>query len=598
MKKWMICLCLLMKVGHAQLYVENGGLVYVNDTYITVTNEVHIGNNGNIFLRNEGQLLQTNSNSNTGTGQLSVFQEGRAGNFHFNYWCSPVGLNNSATGNSAFGISMLRRPIDATNSQNVEVTTGVNGVTNSNLLRISSAWINKFVANNGFSSWQLVGNNTNIQPGEGFTMKGVSGIDPTIPITGMTPNNPGNAQRYDFRGRPNNGDIQINVSNGGFTLIGNPYPSAINLRWFLVGNSDFGIPGNPNCNGVAYFWEQDLSVQSHNLTAYRGGYGTFAGGSGVYTPATFFAFNGAGTQLPGATGTGGNYNRTILPIGQGFMIRGVTNGTVTMRNLYRVFAKESLGQSVFAKNNTLPETQGKNGQKISIPNIANAPLNDQLIQPSPHIKINTLLNNQAVKPTAIVLDPTTTAGYDSGFDAITPAASSIDMYFKLDSQELIHFAIPFDVNVQIPIAFRCNQTANFKIQVDEMVGLDQNIPVYLWHIPSNQYYDIKNQLYSFDLSSGVYENEFKITFTNQTLGNNTLEIQNLIAYTNQQTLFVKTAGEILENIEVYDIQGRIIQTFTNIQSNQFEKPLNIPTQVIILKIKTTEGKIATRKLVI
>jgi hypothetical protein len=39
----------------------------------------------------------------------------------------------------------------------------------------------------------------------------------------------GSAQRYDFRGKPNDGTIDIPVLLDELTLTGNPYPSALNF---------------------------------------------------------------------------------------------------------------------------------------------------------------------------------------------------------------------------------------------------------------------------------------------------------------------------------------------------------------------------------
>jgi hypothetical protein len=74
-------------------------------------------------------------------------------------------------------------------------------------------------------------------------MKGTSGTDGTT-VDGVQ-NNPGGAQRYDFRGKPNDGTINIPILSGEWILTGNPYPSAINLQAFLIGET--------NCDGTAYF---------------------------------------------------------------------------------------------------------------------------------------------------------------------------------------------------------------------------------------------------------------------------------------------------------------------------------------------------------
>jgi len=219
------------------------------------------------------------------------------------------------------------------------------GVSGTGTLSIAPYWIWKFLSSSTYSQWFQSGSATNISAGQGFTMKGTSGTDATN--TGeSTNNNPGSKQRYDFRGKPNDGDITINVANTKLTLTGNPYPSAIDLSAFLTDAA--------NCTGVAYFWEHDKTVNSHLLVNYRGGYGTYSpvsrGGTGIYVPAKFYAYDINGNQL-GLTSTPNNsYARYFAPIGQGFMIEGNGLGaTVTMKNAYRVYQKENVGTSVFEK---------------------------------------------------------------------------------------------------------------------------------------------------------------------------------------------------------------------------------------------------------
>lgn len=48
-------------------------------------------------------------------------------------------------------------------------------------------------------------------------------------------------------------------------------------------------------------------------------------------PATFYSYYGSGNE-GAASGTGRNYERRFSPIGQGFMIDGLVNGTVEMKN--------------------------------------------------------------------------------------------------------------------------------------------------------------------------------------------------------------------------------------------------------------------------
>lgn len=227
----------------SQLYVSPNSYVFVNDQYMYVKQDVNLQNNGNVFLRNTSQLLQggTGAGANAGAGDLSVFQEGTVNNFQYNYWCSPVGAPLAAAGNNPFGITRLYRPtgLTASTAATILPTSNYNGT--SNPLAIAPYWIWKFITSSTYAQWVSVGSASTINVGEGFTMKGTSGTDNTIAqLAENVQNNTGSRQRYDFRGKPNDGTISAPVSNGNFTLVGNPYPSAVDLNMYLRANACCG----------------------------------------------------------------------------------------------------------------------------------------------------------------------------------------------------------------------------------------------------------------------------------------------------------------------------------------------------------------------
>ncbi len=95
----------------AQIYVKDNSFIYNKGTVVYAKGNLELnGANSNFYLRNEGQFLQggtTLNGENKGVGNLSVFQEGTANNFGYNYWCSPVGNASAVSGNEDFGITML-----------------------------------------------------------------------------------------------------------------------------------------------------------------------------------------------------------------------------------------------------------------------------------------------------------------------------------------------------------------------------------------------------------------------------------------------------------------------------------------------------------
>ena len=594
--------------SYSQLFVSNNSYVFNKGTLIYDKGNLELnGANSNLYLRNEGQFLQGTSSTSTnkGVGKLSVFQEGTVNNFAYNYWCSPVGNASVATGNEAFGITMLNVPTTKTSSNPVSILAinNYDGVSAVGSLSIAPYWIWKFLSSSTYSQWFQSASVSNILPGEGFTMKGVSGDDETLGIGEATFNNASTGvnkdnQRYDFRGKPNDGDITINVANGMQTLTGNPYPSAIDLSAFLTAAI--------NCTGIAYFWEHDKTVNSHVLASYRGGYGTYSpvsrGGTGIYVPAKFYAYDTYGNQLGLTSMPNNSYARYFSPIGQGFMIQGNGVGpTVTMKNSYRVYQKENVANSVFEKNvsssvNTgfLPEVQSVSGFDYT------AVSTDQV----PQIRFNTLLNNEAIKQVVLAFDESATDGVDHAKDARNPNDSApMDMYFVLDNSDYIISVLEFDQNKRVPVGFKSNAIANVKITVADMINFNQADNVFLYDKITNIYHDIKNATYEFSIDSGVTNNRYEITFLDTALSNNNLisTTFSIVQNNDNQLLSVANPKSVdVKSVALYDVLGKLIFDKIDLGSKtSYEfSTANLSEGIYIVKLKTNDGQSIGQKIIV
>lgn len=89
--------------------------------------------------------------------------------------------------------------IDLTNSTPLTYTHASNYNGTSTPLNIEPYWILKYITGSNYSNWIHVQGDTAINPGKGFTMKGTQGS--------------GNAQRFDFRGKPDSETIAGNYTN-------------------------------------------------------------------------------------------------------------------------------------------------------------------------------------------------------------------------------------------------------------------------------------------------------------------------------------------------------------------------------------------------
>ncbi|AWM14259.1 secretion protein [Flavobacterium sediminis] len=606
MRKTLLSLMFMVGLGsQAQLYVGTGGYVYSNDQYIFVTSQVELNSGGNIFLRNQSQLLQgtTGVGQNTGLGTLSVFQEGTSDNFKYNYWCSPVGNPSATIGNSNFGISLLNSPTGLTSSTPVTVLPYGNYNGQATPLSIAQRWIYKFSTSNQYAQWVFVGTATNVQPGLGFTMKGTSGTDTFVADTNEgVENNAGNAQRYDFRGKPNDGNIANAVSTNNFTLIGNPYPSAIDLNIFLLDPANSAV-----INGQAYFWEQTSTT--HFITDYDGGYGIYTPGTGVYTPAVFWNYDQAGGQETNLGSSGSVYERRFTPVGQGFMVLGTANGSIVMKNQYRVFVKESVAnQSEFERMAISRATVSNDEYFQEIPNVAGTDYTQIRKGTSPYLRINAVYNNEAVRPTTIAFDDLATQAYDYGYDGRSATdAAPISFYYVVDgmSYEYASTAFKFGINEKVPVGFRCNETTTFKVLVQGAYsGFDDSQMVYMHDKQTGIYHDIKNNSFEVTLPAGDNRTRFEITFKNIDKDISEEDIfssESFDVYQNNEGNMLTVLNAIHKDIvkvDLYDVTGKLVLSKENLgKSEKIEIPTsNLSDGVYIVKLATIDAVEITKKV--
>lgn len=461
-----------------------------------------------------------------------------------------------------------------------------NGSSSAGALTIASYWIFKFLSQSTYSGWVQSGAATNIAAGQGFTMKGTSGSDLTN-VGETTVNNPGSAQRYDFRGKPNDGDITVSVATDNYTLTGNPYPSALHVNAFLLDGS------NTACNANAYFWEQKKTVNSHVLLSYEGGYGTYSPVSllsnGVYVPATFDTYNIDGTLNVSGASSGLVIERKYAPIGQGFMVKGVANGTITLKNSHRDFKKEG-NFSQFERN-----SNSQHSNSVS-------PIGVEII---PQIRLNTIVNNQYTKQMALAFIPESTDGVDRGIDAISPVADNLpnDVYFFLDNNKYVIQGVNFDINKRIPIGIKSTDNASFEFDASTIVNFDTSQDIYLYDRQEGTYHDIKNDTYIVIIPTGIYNNRFEITFKNDALSASNPIKEDIVVFQNNTNKLLTVSNPNLldlKSVSLFDISGKKIFSHLNLGTNSSYafSTAALSDGVYLAKIQCGDGKNKVQKIIV
>lgn len=637
---------------YGQLFVRptaaDASYVYVEGTYLFVEEEVTLVSNstataGNGFpsiaLRQGSQLLQRGTGvppANTGTGQLSVFQEGTSDAYAYNYWSSPVGLSNPASsgqvGRFKAGASanetVLFVPSTVLNSNITLESASLQGNSVSQSAFISKYWLWRKPGGTNYASWQHVSNTGTVAPGYGFTMKGVDGSDAFTFAGEGTPNNTGAAigaagqgQRYDFRGIPNNGNHAITVGGAGDEIfVGNPYPSAFDLSYFLMENSGSGvatcggtvITRTDKITGIAYFWDSDPTVRSHYISEYEGGYGAFMPGvlcddAGTYIPAVFATYDDDGNVVDSSVGAGTGYDRRFAPVGQGFFIYGTNASTLTMSNDYRTYVPE--GSNSDFKSNT--EVVPGIGVNAYYPNV-----NDMF--QLPQVRINVNMNDTSTRQLVLGLWDAATDGYDAAMDAKNVSILSTDVYFEIDGEgDYISNILPFDnIEKAIPLTVKVANTSQFNISV----GYDIEFPhdeLYLHDNRTGVFHDILHDEVRYMLEPGIYKDRFTLRFKkkeseeeteDEESDDETLSLEDSILesfeiYQNNpagQLEINNPKGVALTNVSLFDITGKQIFAKKNLgaQSNYTFPTNSLSDGVYIVRLVTDEGLMKARKLTV
>ncbi len=621
------CALLFFSLSFAQLSVTNNSYVYVSDQVIFVTDDVNIEQaTANIYLRDEAQLLQgapATPTGNSGLGKLSVYQTGTSNAFAYNYWCSPVGFvlesDNSAPLNNFINNyfkpnANIFEAIDDPDPMLDPITSTIakytaNAIGTAIPFEISQRWIYSYNAGdplipNDYLEWDFVGQNEQVLPAHGFTMKGIG--------TTATGN-----QLYDFRGKPNNGEMTAAIIEGEFTLVGNPYPSALDALLFIHDTDNSGladVPSASGMSGVLYYWEQAPGITSHNLDQYVGGYATFtistlaSGAMESFIKAPFNTYNSDGsTNVPGTPGDGNKEAFRYIPIGQGFMVEGaVDSGTssVIFKNSHRTYYKQSGDDSYFFRNNNSSENQNTAVDEAQYDAFGNniVPIDFK------RFRINIDFNNNNSSYTRQLLmnfHHTATDGFDYGLEAKSASdGTNSDAHWILGDDAYTIQAFSFDESLRIPLVVNVNEQQPLRFRIFDIQNFEDIQGIFIHDIETDTYVNLRNQNFELNIEPGNYTDRFEIVFTSDAaldvdeFDSNTLTINQNNGMHQLSVLNPKSLD--ITSIEIYDVAGkRLLQGSYDAALNRYElSTTSLSDGVYVVNVKSNTRAVKSQKIIV
>jgi hypothetical protein len=639
------------------LYVSPTSYMYVQDEVVFVNDDIRLeAANSNIYLRDGAQLVQSGTEKNSDLGRLSVYQEQTGNEYEYSYWASPVGL--STTDNPQLGglnptvlkndesltaWRIIKKPASAAiNEIGFSMYPMDDYIYDSTTSVLSSYWINTTVNAYSYSQWSQEGRTGFIAPGYGFTMKGTPGSTATS----------GNV--LEFKGRPNTGIITVPcVWNGTSvaqtdydgllpsqveSLVGNPYPSSIDLKLLFVDPANLtGHNRNVFLEQAIYFWE-DSGLATHLMANYEGGYAVYEPGDltdinddGSYARAKFRKFNingsGGGTGSNNGNGNVGfstNYNapyhyRRYAAIGQGFMVRNIdgnVGGNVTFDNSMRVYIKQDNtgGGAIFNKSsNTSSESSDINENTIAMSHNG-LDYNDIVNNPTivPEIRIHSLINDTYYNESVIAFRANGSETiFKPGFDAKIAQKLKTDTYLITGTnKELAIKSIAYDVDAKIPFGIIAeDDLSTFSITINSLDNVSDNVDVYLYDNLNNSYTDIRNGTFDITLDAGTYNDRFEVVFKNASQEQEELEITeeeivnsfNVYQNNTNNVLTIKNPkAYIVKSFMMFDVTGKLIYNKTNLGNNEeYTFPTSsLSNGMYLTKVTTDQDFEITKKVMV
>jgi len=544
------------------MWIKPGSTLTINTSlYLEIADDLQL--DGDLRMVGSAQLIQTHTGNSkvSGSGKFYIDQKGTTETvYRYNYFTSPV----VTIGETTFTVQDILKdgtiPTSATSTPpniTFQSYTGayntLNGSNATSPITIANYWIYSYINGLTGTSWIQELETGSFSPGEAFILKG-----------------PGAVQNYTFVGTPNDGDYSSPISAGHSSLLGNPYPSAIDSNTF--------ISDNPSISTL-FFWEHTGDSNNHTQGGYEGGYGTrnAATGSAATTPVDGTAGLGSGTYHAPAR---------YIPVGQGFFTQsGLVTGNVNFKNSYRV--NEPLGpNSIFFKGK-------KKGYKIQ--------------ENEPNLSILKLgfdyLNNDGVdlhRQLAVSFKEGNSFNRDEGYDSQMFDLGETDIYLKFENNREVYVIAgiqELNTELEVPLTIKTDYDGTTYLMIDELINIDQ--PVYLKDNTDNSYKDLKLAPVTLNLSKGTYTDRFSIVFQNDNaLSNNHVDTVNLKINYNKDEHKLKLLHNnsiSISEIEMINSLGQQIKDWKPSQKELSTK--SIPNGIYFLKINTSKGKIS-RKIAI
>jgi hypothetical protein len=383
-------------------------------------------------------------------------------------------------------------------------------------------------------------------PTKGFAVRAPNNQSSTIPAVWLGT----------FTGVPNNGTkyFTLDTNSSGYNLVGNPYPSTIDVNKFYIENS-------LNISSTIQFYQHTLTMDAQGVFPAGTNYATWTYGIGGVS-----ATSGDGHTPAVAP-------NDIIQVGQGFMVHAIHSGDVRFNNSIRITNQSNQ----FIKTSILEEQRHRIWLNL---------------KSGTNIDINQILIGYVTNGTN-GLDKCDGLSYGN-IGSFLYSTINGDNKYVIQSRSL-----PFSDTDEVSLGFNCSVAGNFNIELNNIDGLflsDQDIFIRdnLTGIDTN----IKLGPCTFTSEIGIFNNRFTIVYHQLlVLPSYTTNDNSVFIYKDVNWFNISTT-EIIKDVLVYDMTGRLIYKINDISDDLIVlNGLYKIDQVLLVNIVLNDGRVITKKII-
>lgn len=526
-------------VNSGEFIIETGKALSVKNR---VTNNA-VANN--FIVENDASLVQINDVDNI--GDITAHRHTQAMvKFDATYWSSPVAGQKV----KAFSQGTLDNRFYIYNGYNESDTNDLNGhfkaifVTDNNYpmpIPIPITWYDR---PEEVSANLFVKDEYTFKPGWGYSIR--------VPNNwGFPMDAPGGVYERQFVGVPNNGNIEV-PAYGKYTMVGNPYPSAIEIEKFFNENSDVT---------ALHFWTHYHDVLDLN---YNSNYSTF-------------------TQLGGAGNptVGPHIMNNNIEVGQGFVVE---------------HAQE-----------TMPETNTddwpihfNNDMRVKERGVFQKQTNTNIEKHRFWIDLKDE-NDRNISQILVGYMTGATNDYDHQIEGAKMGTAPLYSLIGEDKFTVQGRALPFSNEDIVPLGLSPIVSGKYKMVLNSVDGLfAEGQEIYLKDNFMNVVHNLSTDgLYDFDTELGDFFNRFEIIYkTEEVMSTTDMDNSLMKIYQSKENIIVESEKEKILSVELYDLSGRIIHKNNKVNANIYQvRKTSLGSQILVVKVLTEKGDIVTKKII-